>query len=85
MWTIGAQWIAVLAVSTTFDFVYIAWARAERESRLWQATAWAPVVGAVSLVGVLSAVHSQVLVIPYLAGQALGTWISVWLRRGGGS
>ena len=78
------QWIAVFASCVVFDFTYLAWLHAARDNRLWAATAWAPVVAAVSLFGVLGVVSSQVLVIPYLAGQAFGTWLSVWLRRRGG-
>ena len=77
------QWLLVFASCAVFDFTYIAWLHAVRDNRLAAATAWAPVVAGVSLFGVLGAVHSQVLVIPYLAGQAFGTWISVWLRRRG--
>lgn len=78
------QWIAVFASCVVFDFTYIAWLHAVRDDRMAAATCWAPVVAAVSLFGVLGAVSSYVLVIPYLAGQATGTWISVWLRRRGG-
>ena len=78
------HWIAVFESCVVFDFTYLAWLHAARYNRLWAATAWAPVVAAVSLFGVLSTVHSQALVIPYLAGQATGTWISVYLRRRGG-
>ena len=78
------QWLAVFASCAVFDFTYLAWLHAARDNRLAAATAWAPVVAGVSLFGVLSAVHSQALIIPYLLGQAAGTWVSVWLRRRGG-
>ena len=79
------QWFAVFAASVLFEFAYIAWLRSERSDALARATLWAGVVPALSLFGVLSAVHSYVFGIAYVAGAMAGTAISVGLRRFGGA
>ena len=75
------QAFLVFASNVVFDFAYIQWMTACAAHALARATLWAPVIPVIVLFGLLSAQHSLLCGIAYVAGQTAGTWISVYLGR----
>lgn len=75
------QALMVFGTNVVFDFAYVQWMAACGNLALARATLWAPVIPAIALFGVLSASGSYLCGIAYVAGQTLGTWISVYLGR----
>lgn len=75
-WT---QALLVFGSNVVFDFAYVQWMAACTNHALARATLWAPVIPTIALFGILSATGSYVCGIAYVAGQTVGTWISVYL------
>jgi hypothetical protein len=77
----AVQALLVFSSNVLFDFAYVQWMSACANHALARATLWAPVIPAIALFGVLSAQGSYVCGIAYVAGQTVGTWVSVYLAR----
>ena len=75
------QAFLVFSSNVVFDFAYVQWMSACASHQLARATTWAPIIPAIALFGVLSAQGSYLCGIAYVAGQTVGTWISVYLGR----
>jgi hypothetical protein len=75
------QAFLVFGSNVLFDFAYVQWMASCNRLDLARAVFWAPVIPAIALFGLLSAQGSYVCAIAYVAGQTVGTALSVYLGR----
>ncbi len=73
------QYVGLFAAATAFEFAYVAWARAAAAGRVLHTVAYSVGTAALGLAGLGGALRLPWGTAPYLAGIALGAWVSAKL------
>lgn len=65
----------------TYDVFYLLWLTSIEKNRMWRASFWGTILGAIPLFAAVDVVRDPVQSIPYLSGMFCGSMYGMYLKK----
>jgi len=75
------SYLFVFALGAVIDLMYILWIDSVTHRKIWRAGVYSVGVAAPGLFGFLEVVSNVYMAIPYLAGLAVGTMVTLYFKK----